>query len=122
MEYVYTVDPDLDLVVVGFGDVDVGFAKDDEEVAGSRVFEGVGHVEVGVHAGFEDRDPSEFGEVGGVGVVVEGTGDQGVESGISGFAGGSDQIGSGDGAKFGADEDSGAAFFFSFGVVASAQM
>ena len=44
----------------------------------------------------------------GVGVVVEGAGDQHVEAGVAGLAGGGDQIGAGDGAELRADEDRGA--------------
>ena len=47
-------------------------------------------------------------ELGGVGVVVEGAGDQHVEAGVAGLAGGGDQVGAGDGAELGADEDGGA--------------
>ena len=43
-------------------------------------------MEVGVHAGLEDRDAAEFIELRGVGVVVEGAGDQHVEVGVRGFA------------------------------------
>ena len=43
-------------------------------------------------------------------IVVEGTGDEYIEASVACFAGGSDQIGAGDGAEFGADEDGGAFF------------
>ena len=43
-----------------------------------------------------------------MGVVAERAGDEDVESGVAGFAGGGDQIRAGDGAEFGADEDGGA--------------
>ena len=56
MEDVYAVDGDLDFVVFYGGDVDVGFAEDDEEVGFVGLFEVGGHVEVGVHPGFEDAD------------------------------------------------------------------
>jgi hypothetical protein len=104
---------------VGQGlDVDVGFTEDHEEVAFAGVLQVAGHVEVGVHAGLEDGDAAEFGELGRVGVVVEGAGDEDVESGVTGFAGGGDKIGAGDGAEFGADQDGGAFFLSGFDVAA----
>ena len=90
--------------------VDVRLAEDDEEVALAGVLEVVGHVQVGVHPGLEHGDATEFTELCGVGLVVEGAGDQYVEVGIASLAGGGHQIGSGDGAKFRADEDGGALF------------
>jgi hypothetical protein len=74
-------------------DVDVRLAEDDEQVALAGVLEVVGHVQVGVHAGLEHRDAAELVELGGVGVVVEGAGDQHVEAGVAGLAGGGDQVG-----------------------------
>ena len=110
MEDVHAVDLDLDLAVLGGQDVDVGLAEDDEEVAFAGVLEVVGHVQIGVHAGLQHGDAAELVELRGVGVVVEGAGDQHVEAGIAGFAGGGDQIGARDGAEFRADEDGGALF------------
>ena len=99
--------PHLNLEFVGSdgADFDVGFSEYDEEVGFVGAFEGVGHVEIGVHPGFEHLDAAEFGEFGGVGVVVEGAGDDHVEAGVSGFPGGLHQVGAGDGAEFRADED-----------------
>ena len=85
-----------------------GSPKDDEEVAFAGVLEVVGHMEVGVHAGLEDGNATQFVKLRGVGVVVEGAGDQHVEVRVGGFSGGLHQIGAGDGAEFGADEDAGA--------------
>ncbi len=56
MEDVNAIDLHLDLAVVCINDVDVGLAEDDEQVAFTGVLQIVGHVEVGIHAGFEDRD------------------------------------------------------------------
>ena len=108
VENVHAVDLDLDLTVLRVEDVDIRLAEDDEEVAFAGVLEVVGHVEVGVHAGLEDGNAAQFAELRGVGVVVEGAGDQDVEVRVCGFAGGLHQIGAGDGAEFGADEDAGA--------------
>ena len=102
VEDVHAVDADSYLSVFGVEDVDVRLAEDDEEVAFAGVFEVARHVQVGVHPGFEDGDSAEFVEFGGVRVVVEGAGDEHVESGVSGFAGGSDKVGTRDGAEFGA--------------------
>jgi hypothetical protein len=95
---------------LGGQDVDVRLAEDHEEVAlAAGVLQVVGHVQVGVHARLEDGDAAELVELGGVGVVVEGAGDEHVEAGVGGLAGGGDQVGAGDGAELGADEDAGAA-------------
>ena len=58
--------------------------------------------------GFEDGNAPQSVEFGSVGFVVESAGDQHVETGLCGFAGGSREIGTGDGAEFGTDEDGGA--------------
>ena len=83
------------LIVVRVEDVDVGFAEYDEEVAFARVLEVAAHVQVGVHARLQDRDPSELVEIRRVGFVVEGAGDQDVEVGVCGLTGGLHQIGDG---------------------------
>ncbi len=49
-----------------------------------------------------------------MGVVVECAGDQHVEPRLGGFAGGGDEIGAGEGAELGADQDAGAAFGLTF--------
>ena len=67
------------------------------------------HVQVRVHAGLQHRHAAEALELGGVGVVVEGAGDQHVEAGVARLARGGDEVGAGDGAELGADEDAGAA-------------
>ena len=57
-----------------------GSPKMTKRLAFAGVLEIVGHVEVGVHACLEDGNAAQFAELRGVGVVVEGTGDQDVES------------------------------------------
>src|SRR5699024_4671033 len=76
----------------------------DEKVAFAGVLEVVSHVEVGIHPGFKDWDPTEFVEFGGMGRIVEGAGDEYVEAAVSRFASGSDEVRSGDGAEFWTDE------------------
>ncbi len=105
VEHVDAFDFYLYLTVIRIEDVDVGFAEDDEEVAFAGVFEVAGHVEVGVHARLEDRDPSQLVEVCGVGFVVEGAGDEDVKVGVRCLAGSLHEIGPGDGAEFRADEE-----------------
>ena len=73
-------------------------------------------MQVGVHARLEDRDAAELAELRGVRLVAERAGDQHVVVGVGGFAGGGDEIGPGDGAELGADEDARAAFGASFRV------
>ena len=91
-------------------DLDVRLAEDHEQVALAGVLQVAGHVQVGVHARLEDGDAAELAELGGVRLVAERAGDQHVVVGIGGFAGGGDQVGAGDGAELGADEDARAAF------------
>ncbi len=88
--------------------LDVRLAEDDEEVALAGVLQVAGHVEVGVHARLEDRDPPQLVKLRGVGFVVERAGDQDIEVRVRGLAGGCDEIGTRDRAELGADEDGGA--------------
>ena len=67
-------------------------------------------MQIGVHARLEHGDAAELVEFRGVRLVVEGAGDQHIEAGIAGLAGGGDQIGALDGAELRADEDGGALF------------
>ena len=67
----------------------------------------------------EHGDAAEFAELGGVGLEVEGAGDQGVEPGVGSFARGADQVGAGHGAELWSDEDAGPTFLV---VVAALQV
>ena len=67
-------------------------------------------MQVGVHAGLEHGNTAELGELRGVGLVVEGAGDQHVEPGIARLARSRDEVGTLDGAELGTDEDGGALF------------
>ena len=72
VENVYAVDPRLKLPVPGVQDIYVRLAEDDEQVAVAGILQLAGHVQVGVHAGFQYRDAAQALELGGVGIVVEG--------------------------------------------------
>ena len=87
---------------------DIGFAEDDEQIARPGVLQLFGHVQVRVHLGFQDRQRPELAQFRGMGIEVEPAGDQCIEAGVEGLAGGGGQIGAGDGAEFRADEDGGA--------------
>ena len=102
-------DLDADQAVAGVLDLDVGLAEDDEQVAGAGGLQVAAHMQVGVHARLQHRHAAELVELGGVGVEVEGAGDQHVEAGVARLARGGDEVGPGDGAELGADEDAGAA-------------
>jgi hypothetical protein len=54
-------------------------------------------VEIGIHPCLEHGDAAEFLELGGVGVVIEGAGDEDVKTGVGGPAGRGEQVGAGDG-------------------------
>ena len=116
VEDVHAVDLHLNLAILRREDVDVRLAEDDEEVALAGVLQVVGHVQVGVHARLEHGDAAELVELRGMGVVVEGAGDEHVEVGIAGLARGGHQIGAGDGAELRADEDGGAFLAAGLGV------
>ncbi len=55
-EDIDAVDFDPELAVILWEQGDVWLAEDDEEVALAGVFEVFSDVEVGIHAGLEDRD------------------------------------------------------------------
>ena len=82
-----------------------GSPKIDEEVAGAGRLQVAAHVQVGVHARLQHRHAAELVELGGMGVVVEGAGDQHIEAGIARLARGGDEVGTRDGAELGADQD-----------------
>jgi hypothetical protein len=103
--------------VLGLQDVDVGLAEDYKQVPLPGVFQVLGHVQIGVHAGLEHGHAAELAELGGVGVVVEGAGHEHVEAGVPGFAGGGDQVSPLHGSELRADEDRGPAFGFAFQVL-----
>jgi len=65
-------------------------------------------VQVGIHAGFEHGNATQFIELGGMRLVVKGAGDQHVKVGVACLAGGGDEVSTLDGAKLWPDEDSGA--------------
>jgi len=105
VEDIDAVDGDLEFSIAILGNFDVRFAKDDEDVGGVGVLEVACHVEIGVHAGFEDTDAAEFVELCGVGIVGEGGGDDDIEVGVSGLAGGFGKVFAAEGAKLWADDD-----------------
>ena len=90
-------------------DVDVGLAEHDEQVALAGVLQLARHVQVGVHLRLQDRQRAEPGQLRGMGVEIEGAGDQHVETRVRGLARGGDEVDAGEGAEFRADEDGGAA-------------
>lgn len=87
--------------------VNIWLAEDDEEVALARVLQVFGHVQVGVHARLEHGDAAQLAELGGVRLVVEGAGDQHIETGIAILPGGFNQVAALHCTELRADEDSG---------------
>ena len=87
--------------------INVGLAKDYKQVALARVLQVFGHVQVGVHARLEHGDASQLAELGGVRLVVEGAGDQHIETGIATLPGGFNQVAALHCTELRADEDSG---------------
>ena len=73
-------------------------------------FSSVRHVQVGVHPRLQDREAAEAAQLGGVGVEVEGAGDQHVKAGVGRFARGGDEVLPADRAVFRANQDRGPAF------------
>src|SRR5207302_7042020 len=108
VKHVYAIDLHLNLATTCREDVDVRLAEDDEQVALAGVLQIVGHVQIGIHARLEYGDTTELVEFRGVGVVVEGAGNEHIEVGITGLTGSRYQVGAGDGAELRADEDGGA--------------
>ena len=109
MKDIHAVDLHLKLATLCREDVDVRLAENDKEVALAGVLEVVGHVQIGIHARLEYGDATELVKLRGVGIVVEGAGNEHIEVGIASLAGSGYQIGAGDGAELRADED-GSAF------------
>ena len=110
VEDVDAVDLDLELlgsfpVAPDREDVDVGLPEDDEEIPLAGVLEVVGHVQIGVHPGFQDGHASEPLELRCMRLVVERARDEDVEAPVGRLSGGGDEVGSCDGAEFRADED-----------------
>ncbi len=73
-------------------------------------------MQIGVHLGFEYGQRAKAGKFGGMSVEGEGAGDQHVVAVALGFGGGGEQIGLGQRAEFGADQDGGAALLLAFRV------
>ena len=71
------------------------------------VLQVAGHVEVGVHACLQHRDAAEPVELGGVGLVVEGAGDQHVEARVGRLARRHHEVKPRDRPELGADKDAG---------------
>ena len=86
-------------------DLNVGLAKDNEQVAGSRALQFPGHVQVGIHARLQDRDAGDTVEFGRAGVEIERAGDHHVEAGVGRLAGGIDEVRPRDDAEFRTDQD-----------------
>lgn len=107
-EDVHTVDFHSHPAVIFFQNVNVRFSKDDKEVAFAGVLQVIGHVEVGIHTGFEHRDATKLAELGGMGLVVKGAGDQYVKVGIACFARSGHKVGTLHGPKLWSNEDRGA--------------
>ena len=63
MKNIDAVDFDLYLPVFCIDNVDVRFAEYNEEIALTGIFEIVGHVQVGVHSGFENGNAAKFVEL-----------------------------------------------------------
>src|SRR5262249_50247653 len=116
MKDIYAVDLHLNLATLLREDIDVWLAEDDEEVALAGVLQIIGHVQIGIHARLEHGDASELVEFRGVGVAVEGAGNEHIEVGIAGLTGSRHQIGAGDSAELRADEDGGAFLAAGLGV------
>ncbi len=93
------------MAVRGGQNINIWFAEDDEQVGRFRRLEGVGHVQVGIHPGFEDGNATQLFKLGGVGIVVEGAGDDNIKPGIARFTRGRNQIRPRHGTKLRADKD-----------------
>ena len=111
-EDIDSVDLHLDLAGLSLNrqEVNIRLTEDHEQVAFAGIFQILGHVQVSVHAGFEDGDAAQFVELRRVSFVVEGTRDEDVKICIGTFTSGFDQIGALNGAELGADEDACSAF------------
>src|SRR5579883_1174411 len=110
VEHIDAQDLNDDFAVLVEIPFDVWFAEYDEQIARTRVLEFVGHMQLGIHLGLEDRQRPQLVEFGRMGLEVEAAGYQRVEARIQRFARSGGQVGAADRAEFRADED-GSAFF-----------
>src|ERR1700730_925314 len=81
-------------------------------------FEVIGHVQIGIHPGLEDRDAAQLIEFRGVRLIIESAGDENIEIRVARLAGGKHQVLMLDSAKLRADENRGALFCVAFPVAA----
>ena len=92
VEDVDTLELDLDPAVVAMPDLDIRLAEDDEEIAASALPQLVGHVRIRVHPRLDDRHLAELLEVAGMGVEIEGAGDDHVEARVARLLRSLDQV------------------------------
>ena len=109
VEYIHAFHTHANSSVLLILDVDVGLTKHDKEIPFARILQLVGHVKVGVHLGFKDWQRPKLGQLGGMRIEIEGTGDHDVEPGIGRLARRIDEIGARHRAEFRAEKDRGAA-------------
>jgi hypothetical protein len=77
-------------------------------------FSSSANVQIGVHPRLDDAQGPEPVELRGMGIEIEGAGDQHVEAGFVGLARRGGQVGARHGAVFRADQDRGAAHLVAF--------
>ena len=64
-------------------DVDIRLSEDHKEVRTVGLLQILGHVKVGIHSGLDDRQPSQFAQLSGLGIIIERTGDQLIETTVA---------------------------------------
>jgi hypothetical protein len=104
-EDIYSVDSYSNLSVRVGDQVDIWLSKDNEEISLAGVLEILCHMQIGIHPGYENGHVPERVELGGVGFIVECTGDQDIETCISRFACSRNEVCAEDGSKLWANED-----------------
>ncbi|MNK99684.1 hypothetical protein D3C87_1200940 [compost metagenome] len=107
-----------DAAALGVQHIHIRLAEDHEQVALAGVLQVFGHVQVGIHACLEHVDAAQLAEFAGRCIVVEGAGDEHVEIGIASFAGGIDQVSTGNGTELRADQDTGTLHLSVFQIAA----
>ena len=71
MKHINAIDLNLDLTIIRIENINIRFAKDNEEIAFAGILQVISHVEIGIHPRFEDRNATELVELRGMGFVVE---------------------------------------------------
>jgi hypothetical protein len=120
VENIDSLDPDADLIVINWIDLDVWFAEHDEQIAAGRGLQRVRHMQIGVHSGLQDWNTTKAIEFSRMRIEIEGAGDDDIEVDLTSLLCGGNEIGTRDYTEFGTNEDRCTAFLIPLHIAAFA--